>query len=231
MAQAGIASRRKCEEMILQGNVRVNGQIVRELGTKVNIATDQILVQGQPLQKQGYACVLLNKPTGYITTAMDTHNRPTVMDLVKSVPVRIYPVGRLDLDTSGLLLLTNDGELTNRLIHPRYHVEKTYRVKAKGLIPESGLERLESGVPLDDGITAPARLEHVQYGKNWTVLHLTIHEGRNRQVRRMLETIGHPVLELERIQMGPLTLAGVARGQFRHLTKQELQSLYELVSL
>jgi 23S rRNA pseudouridine2605 synthase len=230
MAQAGVASRRKCEEWITSGRVQVNGVIVRELGVRVDPKRDEILVDGKPLTRPKHVYILLNKPTGVITSVTDTHNRKTVVDLIHDIDTRIYPVGRLDFDTSGLLLLTNDGELTNRLIHPRYHIDKTYRVVARGSVDDHDLQRLEKGVELEDGLTAPATAKLVKRDTRTTTLLLTIHEGKNRQVRRMMDAIHHPVIELERIQMGPLTLGDLKQGAYRHLKDHEVAELYRIVN-
>jgi 23S rRNA pseudouridine2605 synthase len=228
MAQAGVASRRKCEELIVNGHVKVNGVVVRELGTKVDPLTDEIRVDDKPIAKPQNVYVILNKPKGVITTVRDPQDRLTVLDLVGNLQTRVFPVGRLDQDTTGLLLLTNDGELTNRLIHPRYHIDKMYRVLVKGMVPDAGLERLEQGIRLDDGWTAPAEVQLLKRNTRTTLLHLTIHEGRNRQVRRMMDAIGHPVLELERVRMGPLSLGDLPKGAYRHLSEVEVQALYRL---
>lgn len=235
IAQAGITSRRHAEEMILQGRVQVNGAVIRTLGTKV-MPNDQIIVDGRPLkfQKKEYDYYLLYKPIGYITSVSDPQGRKTVMDLMKAIPQRVYPVGRLDYDTSGLLLLTNDGELAHRLMHPSYGVEKTYRVEVREKIPEQALRRLEKGVDLEDGKTAPARVREVSQKGQGSLpnYEITIHEGRNRQVRRMFKAIGFPLVTLKRICFGPLQLDGrLTQGKFRSLTEQEIQQLRQAVKL
>lgn len=235
IAQAGIASRRHAEDMILQGRVQVNGAVIRTLGTKVT-PLDRILVDGLPLQLQRnkYDYYLLHKPTGYITSVTDPQGRKTVMDLMKTIPQRVYPVGRLDYDTSGLLLLTNDGELAHRLMHPSYGVEKTYRVEVREKIPEQALGWLEKGVELEDGKTAPARVREVSPKGQGSLpsYEITIHEGRNRQVRRMFKAIGFPLVTLKRIRFGPLQLDGhLTHGKFRSLSPQEVQQLRQAVKL
>lgn len=235
IAQAGVASRRHAEEMILEGRVQVNGKVLQTLGTKVG-PTDKIAVDGKPLNmpQKEYVYILLHKPTGYITSASDPQGRKTVMDLIKKVPQRVYSVGRLDYDTSGLLLLTNDGELAHRLMHPSYGVEKTYRVGVRERIPAQALGRLEKGVDIEDGKTAPARVREISrkgQGSSFTY-EITIHEGRNRQVRRMFTAVGFPLVTLKRVRFGPLELEeNIASGKFRLLTKREIQKLYQAVKL
>ncbi|MEL1136455.1 pseudouridine synthase [Desulfitobacterium sp. THU1] len=235
LAQAGLASRRHAEEIIQQGRVQVNGEVIRTLGTKVS-PDDQIVVDGNLLKMppKKYDYYLLHKPTGYITSVTDPQGRKTVMDLMQGIPRRVYPVGRLDYDTSGLLVLTNDGELAHRLMHPSYGVEKTYRVEVRERIPKQARQRLETGVDLEDGKTAPARVrEVVQMGQDLRPCYeITIHEGRNRQVRRMFKAIGYPLISLKRIRFGPLGLEEqMAPGNFRSLTPLEVQKLRQEVEL
>ncbi|HBI56898.1 MAG TPA: pseudouridine synthase [Firmicutes bacterium] len=227
LAAAGVASRRKCEEIIAAGRVSVNGQIVTAQGFKVG-PVDQVSLDGKPVEKaETHVYYLLNKPAGLITTVTDTHGRPTVMDLVPKQP-RVYPVGRLDLDTEGLLLLTNDGELTNSLLHPSREVEKVYRAVAAGQVTDADLARLAAGVELEDGLTAPAAVKLTERTPRRTVLEITIHEGRKRQVKRMFLAVGHKVSHLERIRFAFLTLSGLERGKYRNLTSQEIQGLKNL---
>jgi 23S rRNA pseudouridine2605 synthase len=227
LAQAGVASRRKCEELITSGRVKVNGAVVRELGTKVDPHQDEIVVDGQPIKRENLVYLLLNKPTGVITSLRDPEGRRVVTDLLKGVRERVYPVGRLDYDTSGLLLLTNDGELANRIAHPSFEIEKVYRAWVKGIPSAENVRRLATGIELEDGRTAPgeARVLETDRKGNRALLELVIHEGRNRQVRRMCEAIGHPVLSLERTRLGFLTLEGLKRGEYRPLTKEEVDRL------
>jgi len=229
LAQAGIASRRKCEELILQGQVKVNGQTVTELGTRVDPARDRIQVNGKTIELEQHAYVLLHKPVGVITSLHDPQGRRVVTDLLKDVKERVYPVGRLDYDTSGLLLLTNDGDLANKLAHPSYEIDKVYRAMVRGIPSAEKIRRLERGIMLEDGLTAPAMAKLLEQDRprNRALLQLTIHEGRNRQVRRMCEAIGHPVLTLERIKLGFLTLEGLRPGEYRHLTAAEVARLKE----
>ncbi|WP_088226579.1 pseudouridine synthase [Desulfosporosinus sp. FKB] len=233
LAQAGVASRRQVEKLIQEGRVKVNGFTVSVLGTKVR-AEDEIIVDGVLVKKaEELHYYLLNKPAGVISSARDPRGRPTVVDLMKNVPVRVYPVGRLDYDTSGLLIMTNDGELAHRLMHPSYGVNKTYRVWVKGPVELEALEQLRKGVELEDGKTAPAKVisrsGHKQHLLE--VLEVTIHEGKNRQVRRMFESVGYPVVQLERIAYGPLTLDGqrFSAGNYRSLTIEEVKKLRLLV--
>lgn len=237
LAQAGVASRRHAEQLILEGRVSVNGVKISALGHKVG-TDDYIEVDGKPVERsEKLHYYLLNKPVSVITSVNDPQGRPTVIDLMKEVPVRVYPVGRLDYDTSGALLLTNDGELAHRLMHPSYGVEKTYRVWVQGPVGISALDNLRQGVLLEDGNTAPAIVERVVCGvpKKSTeksksdcleILEVTIHEGRNRQVRRMFAVVGYPVLKLERVRFGSLSQGNTLRpGAYRALTKEEIQEL------
>jgi 23S rRNA pseudouridine2605 synthase len=230
MAQAGIASRRKCEEFIVAGRVKVNGVTVRELGYKADPACDDIEVDGKKITLEKHVYFLLNKPTGYITSVTDPQGRKTVLDLMKPVKERIYPVGRLDYDTSGLLLLTNDGELANHIMHPRHELNKVYEASVKGKIEEKALVQLRQGIMLEDGMTAPAEAVRLSYDERsgTSSIRLTIHEGRNRQVRRMCEAVGHPVVALKRVRLAFLTLEGVAEGKYRPLTPEEVARLFAL---
>lgn len=230
LAQAGIASRRKCEGLITAGKVTVNGAVVRELGIKVDPARDLIAVEGNPIGKQLPVYILLNKPTGVVTTAFDPEGRKTVIDLVKTGE-RVFPVGRLDMNTSGLLLLTNDGVLANGLMHPRHEVDKRYRAEVKGEISDEALKRLEKGVLLEDGMTAPAKVELLNRTPQTSLFDITIHEGRNRQVRRMCEAVGHPVLRLKRVQFAFLTLGNLRPGDWRTLSEQEVGKLYRIAGM
>ncbi|MFC4767312.1 pseudouridine synthase [Effusibacillus consociatus] len=230
LAQAGVASRRKCEELIAAGLVAVNGTVVTELGTKVDPATDRITVKGKPIEKETLVYILLNKPVGVVTTASDPEGRRTVIDII-NVRERVFPVGRLDMNTSGLLLLTNDGELSNGLMHPRHEVDKLYRTEVKGWISDESLSRLENGVMLDDGITAPAKVSLIKRAPSTSLFDITIHEGRNRQIRRMCEAVGHPVLKLKRLQLAFLTMGELQPGEWRYLTKQEVSQLYRIAGV
>ena len=219
LAHAGVASRRAAEGIIAAGRVTVAGSVVTDPAQDVDEASG-VCVDGRPLAgPEPRVAYLLHKPAGVLSTARDPQGRPTVVGLVGREELRLYPVGRLDAQTTGVILLTNDGELANRLTHPRFEVPKTYRAKlAGGPIEATALHALRDGVELDDGITAPARVRKLAAD----VIELTIHEGRNRQVRRMCEAVGHPVRELVRTRFGPLTLAGLAPGEHRRLSAQEL---------
>lgn len=230
LARAGVASRRKCEELITAGKVAVNGQVVRELGSKVDPHKDRITVDGQPVRIEPHVYILLNKPRGVVTTASDPQGRQTVLDLI-DLPQRVFPVGRLDMDTSGLLLLTNDGALANGLMHPKHEVDKQYRTEVAGYISDLALARLEAGVELEDGPTAPAEVRLLRRNKEKSLFEITIHEGRNRQVRRMCEKVGHPVLTLKRVKLAFLTLGKTAPGQWRYLTDQEVDRLFRVAGV
>jgi 23S rRNA pseudouridine2605 synthase len=234
LAHAGVASRRAAETVIAGGRVSVDGEIVldpaRDVGDEHRVSVDGRTLQGV----EARVVYVVNKPLGVVSTARDTHGRPTVVELLDEDPthpsadLRLYPVGRLDIDTSGLILLTNDGELANRLTHPSFEVPKTYRAKLGGRpIGDGALRALRRGVELDDGPTAPARARRVgAAGSN--LIELRIHEGRNRQVRRMCEAVGHPVLALERVAFGPLELDGLAAGAHRRLSERETERLRAL---
>lgn len=227
MARAGIASRRKCEELILAGQVEVNGEVVRTLGAKADPAVDEIKVAGRLIREEAKAYYLFNKPKGVITSVSDPQGRRVVADFFTGVKERVYPVGRLDYDTEGLLILTNDGDFANKLMHPSSHIPRTYIAVVKGIPHGTALERLASGISLEDGMTVPAEVEYrdVDPDKNEAAIEITIYEGRNRQVRRMFEAIGHPVKRLRRVRFGSLTLDGLPRGKYRRLAPEEVQTL------
>jgi len=223
LARAGFGSRRKCEDLIADGRVTINGRETL-LGDRVT-ENDEVAVDGKVIStKVDLVVYLLNKPAGVVTTAADTHGRPTVTELVPTTP-RVFPVGRLDMDTEGLLLLTNDGELANRLTHPSFGVEKEYLAQVDGNPSRGALRSLRQGVELDDGITAPAKVAAVSPG----LIRLVIHEGRNRQVRRMCEAVGHPVTRLVRTRVGPLVDGALPPGQWRTLDTDELLQLQRVV--
>jgi 23S rRNA pseudouridine2605 synthase len=220
LAQAGLGSRRTCEELIERGRVRVNGGRA-ELGRRVDPEVDVVEVDGAQIGvKAGLVHYLLNKPAGVVTTASDPQGRPTVVELVPGDP-RVFPVGRLDVETEGLLLLTNDGDLTHRLTHPSFGVEKEYLAEVEGTPSRGALRQLREGVELEDGVTAPAKVSSV----GDRLLRITIHEGRNRQVRRMCETVGHPVVRLVRSRIGPLADRTLAPGEWRALAQDEVRAL------
>ncbi len=226
ISQAGIASRRKAEELILQGRVKVNGKIVRTLGAKTDPEKDRIKLNGRLIQpRQPMVYLMLNKPKGYVTTLKDPQGRPTVIELLKGVHQRVYPIGRLDFDAEGLLLFTNDGQLAEHLMHPRYEISRTYLVKVKGVLSDQEIQRLETGVSLMDGMTAPCRIQKVRKTAENSWIELTTHEGRNRQVKRMLEHVGHPVLKLKRIRFAGIELTGLEVGEYRYLAGKVIQQL------
>jgi len=226
LSQAGIASRRASEALILEGRVKVNGITVKELGTKVNPESDIIEVDGKVCNiNKEYVYILLNKPKGILTSVKDPFGRPTVIDLLKGIKTKVFPVGRLDKDTQGLLLLTNDGELTYKITHPKHKVEKTYIAHVEGVVCPKDIEALKNGIMLEDGLTSPAKVKIIKKLDNSTVLELKIHEGRKRQVRRMCDAIGHPVINLKRTQIGNLSLNGLKVGQWRYLNQDEIDYL------
>ena len=230
IASSGLASRRKAEEMIAAGLVTVNGRVVREFGTRVNPERDHVKVNGRHLQAvQPYVYLILNKPRNVMSTLDDPGGRPTVKQLLPGVSVRVFPVGRLDFDSEGLMLLTNHGDLAQALLHPRNHVPKTYLIKVKGVLTDEEIKPLERGVKLEDGVTSPATVKKVRKAAQNSWLEITIHEGRKHQVKRMLESVGHPVLKLMRVRFGPLTLGDLAPGEYRYLTDREANALRELV--
>ena len=220
LAHAGVASRRAAEEIVRAGRITVAGETVTDPARDVDDDSG-VAVDGEPLRgARQHVVYAVHKPAGVVSTVRDTHGRPTVVDLAPKGAGRLYPVGRLDADTTGLILLTNDGELAHRLTHPSFEVPKTYRVRVRGRPTNDDLQRLRDGVELDDGPTAPARVRRVG-----AELEVVIHEGRKRQVRRMLEAIGHPALELRRIAFGPLHLGNLAPGAARRLRKDEVERL------
>ena len=231
ISKAGAASRREAERLILAGRVTLNGRVVTELGTQADGEQDVIAIDGAsisaPKQKLYF---LLNKPKRCISAVKDDRGRRTVIDLLPEVEEYIYPVGRLDYDTEGLLLLTNDGDLMNGLLHPRYEIEKTYIAKAQGMVTGEDIKKLCRGIMLEDGMTAPARAKLLERADNgsWCRVQRAIHEGRNRQVRRMLQAIGHRVQELKRVAFAGLTLEGVPRGGYRSLTGEEVARLKKI---
>lgn len=228
MASAGVASRRKCEEIILAGRVKVNGIVVTELGTKVG-NKDVILVDNAPIAKQDHVYYVMNKPIGFITTVTDDKERRTVMDLFEpeALTDRIYPIGRLDYDTSGVLLFTNDGDLAYNLTKSSKNIEKVYQARIDGIITQGAVTQLIKGVLLDNIATKPAKVEIVSFDRvhSSTLIKIAITEGRNRQVRRMLETVGFPVKKLKRIAFGSITLEGLNPGEYRMLRPHEISVL------
>lgn len=232
LANQGIGSRRKCEQYILEGKVTVNGKTIKELGTKINPEKDEICYNGKKVNKQEKKVyILLNKPIGYVTTAKDQFNRDTVMDLIKCVKERVVPVGRLDMYTSGAIILSNDGEFVNKVTHPKNEIEKTYNVTVVGIITEDDVEKLKKGVEIEnEGTTyitktAKVKILKIDEEKNLSRLQITIHEGKNREVRKMCESVGKKVLALHRARIGNIDVKDLALGKWRYLTQKEIDSL------
>lgn len=225
LAQCNVASRRAAEQFITDGRVRVNGKVVTELGTKV-CEGDFVEVDGSPVyaEKKKYY-IMLNKPEGFVTTASDENGRSTVLDLIDDIDARLYPVGRLDINTEGLLLLSNDGDFTLKVTHPRHKLDKTYRVIVSGIPNHFEIEKLERGVYIDGKRTAPAKAKLLSADKQNGLIELTIHEGRNRQVRKMMEAIGYKVLYLQRVAIGNIVLGNLPLGKWRHLNPNEVKYL------
>lgn len=229
MAQCGIASRRKCEEMITAGRVAVNDIEIQKMGVDIQPEVDNITVDGKrirPEVKKHY--IIFNKPSGIVTTVHDQFGRKTIMSYFQDIPERIFPIGRLDYDSEGLLILTNDGELTYRLTHPKNQVKKTYIVKVKGIPTLDQLKIIQNGVILNRIKTAPADVKIMNNNENTSILEIQIHEGRNRQVRRMFELIGYSVINLRRSQIGSLSLGNLQPGEWRYLSDKEVHYLYSL---
>jgi 23S rRNA pseudouridine2605 synthase len=236
LAQSGVASRRKCEELMLEGRVEVDGEVVTRLGTKVDPRAAVIRVNGKRLPPVSpHVYLVLNKPRGVVSTMSDPEGRPTLTDFVAERPERLFHVGRLDTDTSGLILLTNDGEFAHRMAHPSYEVDKTYVAEVDGEVTKDTLQRLEKGVTLDDGPVTVSRARLVTSGqgnaKGRSIVELVIHEGRNRIVRRLLDDVGHPVRRLTRTAVGPVRLEGLREGHLRELSSTELGGLLDAARL
>jgi 23S rRNA pseudouridine2605 synthase len=232
LAQSGVASRRKCEELMLEGLVTVDGEVVTRLGTKVDPETAVVRVDGKRLPPVSpHVYLVLNKPRGVVSTMSDPQGRPTLTDLVADRPERLFHVGRLDTDTSGLLLLTNDGDFANRMAHPSYEVDKTYVAEVTGAVQPDVIEQLLAGVTLDDGPVQVSSAKVISNQGERTIVELVIHEGRNRIVRRLLDHAGHPVRKLTRTAFGPVKLTGLKVGGLRELTNDELGSLLDSARL
>ncbi len=229
MALCGVASRRKAEQMVLDGCVTVNGNTVHEMGFQVDESADIVTVMGKeihPETEKHY--IAYYKPIGEISSVSDPEGRATVMDKFRDYPVRLFPIGRLDYDSEGLLLLTNDGELMNNLLHPSHEVRKVYLAKVSNLVNENEIRQLQSGVMVDGKLTSPAKVVFLRKEAFASVLLITIHEGRNRQVRKMFEAVGHQVVSLKRVEFGPISLGKLPLGQWRKLTDSEIEKLKSL---
>lgn len=227
LANAGVASRRKCEELIMQGKISVNGEVVQELGRKISPYVDKVTYCGKPIQNdKNMIYILLNKPIGYVTTSKDQFNRDTVLDLIH-VKQRVVPVGRLDMYTSGALILSNDGDFVYKITHPKHEITKTYTVTLKGKISNDAVENLRQGVKIEDYITRPAKVKilKIDEEKNITRLEITIHEGKNRQIRKMCETVGSKVLALHRSKIGEIGVKDLKIGNWRYLRDDEVKKL------
>jgi 23S rRNA pseudouridine2605 synthase len=230
IASTGLASRRKAEQIIAEGRVTVNGSVVREMGTKVDPDQDHVKVDGRHLKAaQPFVYLMLNKPKKVMSTLEDPGGRPTIKDFLHGVSIRVFPVGRLDFDSEGLMLLTNHGALAQALLHPRYEVPKTYLVKIKGVLTDEEIKQLEKGLLLEDGRTGPAKVKKIRKAEQNSWVEITIHEGRKHQVKRMLDAVGHPVLKLQRVRLGPLQLGDLSPGEYRFLTDREANALREVV--
>jgi len=226
LAQAGVASRREVDKMIAEGRIKVNGQVVQVLGYKIDDEKDRVEVDGRRVEREeGLVYLMLNKPQGYLVTLKDNFQRPTIQQLLPSLKQRIFPVGRLDYDSSGLLLMMNDGELAYRLTHPRFKVPKVYLAKVMGEPDPSDLARLEKGIYLDGKKTAPAQIAQVKSDPKKSLFKIEIFEGRKREVKRMFQAIGHKVLHLQRIGFGSLRLGSLKAGKWRYLTRKEIDTL------
>ena len=228
LSHNGVSSRREAMRIIQAGQVSVNGRVVIEPSTAVDPQKDKITVNGQHIQKKQYDYIILNKPKGYVTTRKDPFAEKTIYDLLPKDFHHLVPVGRLDQDSEGLLLLTNDGQLTHQLIHPRFHVDKIYWVRMKGQLTAAQKTQLEKGIFLDGTRTAPAKIKDVKISGSYTECLVTIHEGRKRQIRRMISHVGHDVIDLKRISQGPLQLGALPIGKFRRLEVQEIQQLKKI---
>lgn len=228
LAQAGIASRRQAEDLIRAGRIKLNSQVATDLASQVDPQNDRVEFDGVVVSPEQPVYILLNKPPGFLSTVADSRGRPTVVQLVPNIKQRVFPVGRLDQDTAGLLLLSNDGAFTNLMIHPRYKIDKKYEAVIRGEISSGEIGMLRDGICLDDGRTAPAKVRIIRSGTKESVIELVIHEGRKRQVKRMLAAVGHPVKKLTRTGLGFLDLAGVKVGQYRYLRQEEVDKLVDL---
>lgn len=226
LASCGVASRRAAEKMITEGRISVNGTVVTELGTQVDENADTVQVDGETVRPEAEKhYIAYNKPVGEVTTASDPEGRDTVMDRFRDYPVRLFPVGRLDYDSEGLLLLTNDGDLMNRLLHPSFEIKKSYLTRVSNFVTDEEIRSLRKGVMIDGRLTSPAEVRMIRHDAFSTELLVTIHEGRNRQVRKMIEAVGHQVVRLKRVRFGPVELGDLPSGMWRKLTEAEIAKL------
>ncbi len=232
LASCGIASRRKCDEIIFSGKVKVNNKIVKTPAFKIDPDKDKVSVDGKEVALPKKIYVIINKPEGVLCSLKDDFGRTLITDLIKGIEERIFPVGRLDFNSEGLLILTNDGELANRLIHPKYKVEKTYHVLIKGILNQDDLEKLEKGINIGEKeITQPARVKILDIGKKTTFVEIKIKEGKKRQIRRMFQELGYEVKKLRRVKFGPIKLGMLKKGEWRYLTELEIKKLYKISGL
>lgn len=226
LAECGVASRRKAEELILAGKVKINGEVVTELGTKINPSRDKVMYNNQIVKvEKRKVYILLNKPAGYISAAKDQFDNPSILHLVKDIKVRLYPVGRLDKDTTGAIILTNDGDFSYKLTHPKHEVSKTYIAEVEGVPTAEEMRTFAKGVYIDGKKTYPAKIRIVKETKKNSIVEIIIHEGRNRQVKKMCEEIGHKVVTLHRQAIGKIVIDGVKEGKYRCLTQKEINEL------
>ncbi len=231
LASCGIASRRKCDELIFAGKVKVNGEIIKTPAFKIDPEKDEVSVNENVVKLPKKIYIALNKPEGVLCSLKDDFGRTLITDLIPEIKERIFPVGRLDFNSEGLILLTNDGELSNRLIHPKYKVEKTYHVLIKGNIDRDSLERLSNGIELDGKKTQPSKIRILDMGKKTTFIEIKLKEGKKRQIRRMLKEVGYEVKKLRRVKFGPIKLGRLKKGEWRYLTKKEVENLYKITMI
>ncbi|NPA41467.1 MAG: rRNA pseudouridine synthase [Aquificae bacterium] len=232
LSMCGVSSRRKADQLIKEGRVKVNGQVVRDLGVKIDPELDRVEVDGKEVRPLRKRYIILNKPCCYLTQLGKSQSgKKTIEELIKDIPERVFPVGRLDYNTEGLLILTNDGELANRVLHPRYKLPKVYLALVKGKVSKNTLRKMKRGIELEDGFAVPDDVRIVRYEGDNTLLEITFHEGRKHIVKRFLASFGHPVIKLKRIAIGPLTLGKLPPGKWRDLSERELRQLFSAVGL
>jgi pseudouridine synthase len=227
LAQAGVGSRRQCEKLITAGRIRVNGHVVQTLGAKIDPEHDEVHIDNKPVGTEEKFYMVLHKPSGYLSTVIDNRGRPTVSDLVRDVPARLYPVGRLDMDTEGILLMTNDGDFCYRMTHPKFEIKKTYLAEVKGKPSRRALAELRRGVKMEEGETSPAEVKLIKSAGNCSTVEITIHEGRKRQVKKMCKAVGYPVKRLKRIEFGGIRLGNLRPAHYRPLSDSERKRLFK----